>query len=148
MIILRHAAFTWLVAHAIHLFIWIIRLLLMEGYLNPEGMAAAFLVCLIAMVFSIPAIFFFCLINKLIINSSLFPSDKFFLWLVSASLITAINGFLFTMLLSAADDPHIVDNEVFLFALPSIVATALSVAVRYQQFFKLNEEITEANKSS
>jgi hypothetical protein len=142
-----HAFLTWLVAHAIHPFVWMIALVFISGMDGLAGMGLVTVICVIAFLFSIPAIFFFLLVNKLIINASLFPSEKFFLWLVSASLITATNAFLFVMLLSATDDPYISNKVTNLFILPSIVATALSVAVRYQQFLKLNKEIIEAKQS-
>lgn len=141
-----HVFFTWLAAHAIHPFVWMIALMIMSGGEGFGGLYIVITICLVALVFSIPAIFFFWLVNKLIINSALFPSEKFLLWLISAPLITAINAFGLIML--TGDDPYMRDTEMFLFTLPSIIATAISVAVRYKEFFALNKQITEAKQTS
>jgi hypothetical protein len=135
--ILRHVFLTWLVAHAIHPFVWMIAFLLMGGADGLSAMPGIVSGCFIALAVSIPAIFFFWLIAKGILRSGIFPGEKLFLWIISSSLTTAINAFAFMKLIP--DDPYIKDEEIFLLAIPAIIAIIISVAIRYEHFFQLNK---------
>jgi hypothetical protein len=66
------------------------------------------------------------------------------MWFVAAPLITLINAALVMLLLTWG--LAFWYDEMLWFALPSIVATGLSVTIRWLQFFKLNQELTEAKQ--
>jgi hypothetical protein len=137
-----HVFTTWCVAHLLHPIIWIISASLMNQGLAPDmDMDIIFLICIVALFTSIPAILVFWAVIELITNSSFSPLKKLIIWVFCAPLIVGINAFLLMLIMNNGKMTNDMPGAVFFAVSPSVIATLLAVLIRCQQFLRLNMHI-------
>ena len=146
--LLKHVSYTWLLAHAIHPIIWLISGWLYGEYAELSSVKSAVGLSILALVVSIPVIPFYYIINRGIIRSSFLPLEKFIIWLLCAPLITACTAFALMVFLSNFEYVLAYIDELILFAIPSIIATVLSVCARYDYFIEYNSKYHSTEEPS
>jgi len=146
--ILRHVSYTWLLAHAIHLVIWIIVIWYEGGDTEFGSFKSIIGLSIIALVASVPAIPVYCVINKWIVRSPLLPGEKFVIWLLCAPLITTCAALALMVFIADFEFVWAYIDELILYAVPSVVATVLSVCARYDYFIEHNTRYNSVEEQS
>jgi hypothetical protein len=128
-----HTFYTWILANILHPVMFFLATFVMgeASGLNQNLFESYFLYLIYSFFISIPCLFLGWLSLFVILVTPNTDDAKFVLWLVTAP---ALIIFEFLVILVLLDS---IDMEVLLFSLPGIVATGVSVLVRYQQFRKL-----------
>lgn len=134
-----HSLFTWSLAHLIHPFIWAAASVYINEELPVEGLKPLIGFSVVSVVVSLPSLPAYWSLNRWIIEMKLKPNEKFLLWLFVAPVITTATAFVFMFIMGGLL-VFAYGDELVLFALPAIIATFLSVLIRYPQFIKLTNQ--------
>lgn len=129
-----HTFYTWILANMLHPVMFFLATFVMgEASGFNQNLFESYFLCLVYSFFiSIPCLFLGWL-SLFIILVTPNPDDaKFVLWLVTAPVLIIFEFLVILILLDS------MELKVLLFSLPGIVATGVSVLVRYQQFRKLS----------
>jgi hypothetical protein len=145
-LVIRHAVGTWVLAHCLYPLL-LFFVIMMDSNSDTEGSWMIPVVVGFVLIASLPAIVAFWGVIHFIIGFSYSPKLKLFAWSLAASLIVAINAYCLAIVLSAGDPEPEADNLTFVmyFGIPAVVAIFLSVLIRSNQFFSLNEYFMNKN---
>lgn len=129
-----HTFYTWILANILHPVMLFLATIVVGGDFgfNQNIFESYFLYLVYSFCISIPCLFLGWLSLFIIVVTPNPDDAKFVLWLVTAP---ALIIFEFLVILILFDSTEL---KVLLFSLPGIVATGVSVLVRYQQFKKLS----------
>lgn len=136
-----HVLYTWLLANILHPFVWIIAERIMYGNSSGDFSTPIFLIFWVSFLFSIPAIFIAWAGSIAILNANYSGIEKLFLWYLAAISATAID---FKMVVYVFFGENLAINN-FKIVLPALIATFLSISIRYKYFLQLNN-IFNSNK--
>jgi hypothetical protein len=146
--VIQHVAYTWLLAHAIHPIVWMIAI----WFKAPSPDLSAFQdilgLCVFALLISTPAVLVYYLVNKWVIRSEFSPQQKFVIWLIGASLVTACTALMLMMFLTDFEFVLAYIDELALYIAPSVIATILSVCARYDYFIEHNTKYHSVENKS
>ena len=128
-----HASRTWVLSHALHPVIWVIwALLCSNGDLAAEGL----FMCFAGLFISIPILYLFRALIRLIVGLGFSLPVKFSLWLIGAPLLIHICVTVLICLFDGVWESFYIVYS----AIPAMIASVLAITIRYRQFFKLNKE--------
>jgi hypothetical protein len=138
--IFLHVLYTWLLANVIHPFVFVIAEMIMYGN-NDIDPFIFFLIFFISILFSIPALLIVWLGSIEILKTNYSGLEKLFLWYLLAITVTFVD---FVLIISCIFRENLSFNDLGI-VLPALVATFLSISIRYKYFLQLNN-IFNSNK--
>ena len=135
--VISHAASTWTVAHGLHIPLLAMTFAMFSpGYGMFEILGVIIIMALVA---SLPAIIVFWGVLHIIIDTSLSPKSKLFIWAIAAPFLVGINAFLLALVLSEGEFGREDRGFLIFFGSPSVLSTLIAVLIRSQLFLSLNE---------
>jgi hypothetical protein len=141
---LIHSFITWFVANLLHSGFIILLRCINTGFQYDEFSLRIYaLILIVPLLFSLPSLVLCSIVLSLIKYIKAVPFHKFFLWLLSASLLPALNLWFLIWL----DKPFFGEFD-FTAVIPSTFSVIISILIRYKFFFKLMNPFENINNES
>jgi hypothetical protein len=129
--IFRHVFITWLGANLLHFFVWFFWSVIDSGFtdffLHPEWYM---LMMVFGAIISLPCLLIAWFFLGYVLSAPYTITVRFFLWMFIVVMIIVVAA-IFVLL------AYGVDFDALVFVLPAVIATVISIAIRYKQFRNL-----------
>jgi hypothetical protein len=136
---------TWLLANLIHPIVFSFFMGNDSDFLGGDILGFYFLILAYSLFISCIGLLLSFLIIHLISKIAIGNENKFICWLISAPMVIVLNLWLLLAFLGDGDSMELSNYEL---AIPSMIAVAIIIVVRFRYFFKAIEQVQEKNKSN
>lgn len=131
-----HLFGTWLLANLLHPVFFAVAFIMQDddglSLINPENIGPYFFLVIVSFLLSLPSLLICLPLGDWMNKTTLSTEFAFGVWLLLSPLIVLLN-YIFIVLFASGGK---ISTELFLFAVPGMVAAVSASLLRYKSFFK------------